>query len=105
MGKQNDYQVSISEKAAQMLVSQAAYLAQTNLEAAERLVISFETAANSLCTMPQRCPWLTVGHIPKNKYRFLIFEKHYLLIFQIIEKTVYADYVVDGRQNFGRFIY
>ena len=105
MGKQNDYQVSISEKAAQMLISQAAYLAQTNLEAAERLVVSFENAANSLSTMPQRCPWLTGGHIPQNKYRFLIFEKYYMLIFQISNNIVYADYVVDGRQNFARFIY
>ena len=88
-----------------MLISQAAYLAQTNLEAAERLVVSFETAANSLSTMPQRCPWLTGGHIPQNKYRFLIFEKYYMLIFQISNNIVYADYVVDGRQNFARFIY
>ena len=42
--------------------------------------------------------------IPKNVYRFVLFEKRYMLLFQIKEQTVYADYVVDCRQDYAWLI-
>lgn len=105
MEEQNKYKVIVSEQAKQMLVNHAAFLAQDSPEAAERLVVSFQKAANSLDMMPQRCPWLVGEYIPKRTYRFLVFEKRYLLIFQIQDDTVYADYVVDCRQDYGWFIH
>lgn len=104
MEQQNKYQVIVSERAKQMLISHAAFLAQVSPDAAEQLVLSFEKAASSLDTMPQRCPWLTGAYIPKNAYRFLVFGKRYLLIFQIQDDVVYADYVVDCRQDYGWLI-
>lgn len=101
MEQKDKYHVVVSERATKMLVSHAAFLAQVSPEAAERLVASFEEAANSLEYMPHRCPWLTGEYIPRNAYRFLLFEKRYLLIFQIQDNTVYADYVVDCRQDYG----
>ena len=59
MEQHNKYHVIVSERATQMLVSHAAFLAQVSPEAAERLTAEFEKAANSLELMPQRCPWLT----------------------------------------------
>lgn len=56
MERRNKYGVIVSERAAQMLVSHAAFLAQVSPEAAERLTAEFEKAANSLELMPQRCP-------------------------------------------------
>ena len=87
-----------------MLVSHAAFLAQVSPEAAERLTAEFEKTANSLGTMSQRCPWLSGEYIPKNAYRFIVFEKRYMIIFQIKDDTVYANYVVDCRQDYGWFI-
>lgn len=104
MDQQNKYCVIVSERAAQMLVSHAAFLAQVSPEAAERLTAEFEKAANSLELMPQRCPWLTGEYIPRNAYRFILFEKRYMIIFQIVDDTVYADYVVDCRQDYGWII-
>lgn len=101
MEKQNNYRVIVSERAKQMLVSHAAFLAQVSTDAAEQLVVSFEEAANSLVTMPQRCPWLKGEYIPKSAYRFLLFDKRYMLIFQIQDDIVYADYVLDCRQDYG----
>ena len=101
MESQSKYRVIVSERAAQMLVSHAAFLAQVSPEAAERLAAEFEKAANSLEIMPQRCPWLSGEYISRNAYRFITFEKRYMLIFQIIDNTVYADYVVDCRQDYG----
>ena len=100
----NKYHVIVSEQATQLLVSHAAFLAQVSLEAAERLTAEFEKTAKSLEQMPQRCPWLTGDYIPRNAYRFILFEKHYMLIFQIVDDIVYADYVVDCRQDYSWLI-
>lgn len=94
MEKQSNYRVIVSERAKQMLVSYAAFLAQVSPEAAERLTVSLET-------MPQRCPWFSGEHIPQHTYRFILFEKRYMLLFQIVDNTVYADYVVDCRQDYS----
>ena len=104
MEKQNRYRVIVSERATQMLVSHAAFLAQVSPEEAERLTAEFEKTANSLETMPQRCPWLTGEYILRNAYRFILFEKRYMIIFQIVEDIVYADYVVDCRQDYSWLI-
>lgn len=101
MEQQNKYRVIVSARAAQMLVSHAAFLAQVSPTAAERLTVEFQKAAKSLELMPQRCPWLKGEYIPKNAYRFILSEKRYMLIFQIADDVVYADYVVDCRQDYG----
>ena len=100
----NKYQVIGSDRAAQMLVAHAACLAQVSPEAAERLTVEFEKAANLLETTPQRCLWLTGEYIPRNAYRFILFEKRYMIIFQIIDHIVYADYVVDCKQDYSWLI-
>ena len=104
MEKQNRYRVIVSEWATQMLVSHAAFLAQVSPEEAERLTAEFEKTANSLETMPQRCPWLIGEYIPRNAYRFILFEERYMIIFQIVDDIVYADYVVDCRQDYSWLI-
>lgn len=105
MEQRNKYRVIVSERATQMLVSHAAFLAQVSPEAAERLTAEFEKTANSLETMPQRCPWLTGEYIPRNAYRFILFEKMYMIIFQIVDDIVYADCVVDCRQDYSWLIH
>ena len=96
----NKYLIIISKRATQILVNHAAFLSQVNEDAAEHLVISFERAAYSLQQMPQRCPWLIGDFIPRNVYRYLTFEKRYMLIYQIKDNKVYIDYVLDCRQDY-----
>ncbi|ERJ11760.1 type II toxin-antitoxin system RelE/ParE family toxin [Haloplasma contractile] len=96
----NNYTVMISKRATQMLVNHAIFLSQVNEDAAEHLVISFENASKTLEQMPQRCPWLIGEFIPRNVYRYLIFEKRYMLIYQIKDNKVYVDYVLDCRQDY-----
>lgn len=97
---ESSYSVVVSERAAQMLVSHASFLANVNVEAANRLTSEFVETANSLGNMPQRHPWLRGDYIPRNTYRFALFEKRYMLIFQIVDDVVYVDYVVDCRQDY-----
>lgn len=101
MEQPRKYRVVVSKKAAQMLVSHAAFLARVSAPAAERLTAEFENAAKSLEQVPQRCPWLTGEDIPKCTYRFILFEKRYMLVFQIIEDVVHVGYVLDCRQNYS----
>ena len=100
MDEQNKYTVIVSEHAKQMLVSHAAFLAQTSVNAAQRLADSFEKIAGSLEFMPQRCTWLTNEFIPRNMYRYILFEKRYMIIFQIKDNMVYVDHVIDCRQDY-----
>ena len=51
--------------------------------------------------MPERCAWLIADSIPRNKYRKILFESRYLLLFQIRDNMVYVDAVVDCRQDYG----
>ncbi|MCD8115886.1 MAG: type II toxin-antitoxin system RelE/ParE family toxin [Oscillospiraceae bacterium] len=104
MEAQNKYHVVVSNQAAKMLVSHAAFLARVSPEAAERLTDAFEKTAGSLAIMPQRCPWLAAAYIPKNEYRFILFEKWYMLVFRVIDNTVYIDYTIDCRQDYGWLI-
>lgn len=104
MEQQSKYRVIISERATQMLVSHVAFLAQTSPEAAKRLTVDFEKTAHSLEVMPQRCPWLTGEYIPRKAYRFILFEKRYMIIFQIVDDIVYVDCVVDCRQDYNWLI-
>lgn len=98
------YRVIISQTATRMLVSHATFLANVSKEAANRLVADFRKSAESLEQMPHRCPWLIADYIPQNKYRYLIFQKRYLMIFQVKDETVFVDYVVDTRQDYGWLI-
>lgn len=94
------YQVIVSKSASGMLVSHAMFLSQVNRDAAERFIKSFEKASKSLDTMPERCPWLSGDYIPRHVYRFMIFEKRYMIVFQIVDDIVYVDYVIDCRQDY-----
>lgn len=93
------YIVIVSERATQMLVSHSRFLAQVNEQAALNLITDFQSQANSLETLPERCPWLEDSYLPSKKYYKLIMGKWYLLIFQIKKDCVYIDYVVDCRQK------
>ncbi len=97
----NHYQVVISDDATQMLVSHARFLAQVSESAAMRLINAFQESASSLTQFPERNPWLNDPLIPKGKYRKLLLEKRYLLVYQIKGATVYVDAVVDTRQDYG----
>ena len=95
------YDVIVSNRAAQMLVESAAFLAKVSVPAAKRLVDEFEKTINSLVFMPKRCAVFKADMIPRNSYRYIIFEKKYCALFQIKDNTVFVDYVIDCREEYG----
>ena len=94
------YTVTIQEPAAEMLVQHARFLAQVSKTAADQLVTEFVKQAKTLEVMPERCPWIFDPLIPEHKYRKLLFEKHYMLLFQVVGKNVFVDAMVDCRQDY-----
>jgi plasmid stabilization system protein ParE len=94
------YRVIIPERAGEMLVQHARFLAQVNTQAADKLRIDVIEAAKSLQEFPERGSRLTDPALPANKYRKLLVDKRYLLIYQIKDNTVYIDYIVDCRQDY-----
>ena len=99
-GKNEIYTVGISDRASEMLVYHARFLANVSETAAERLISEFELQAKSLRKQPERFPWLSHPMLPEHKYRKLLFEKRYLLIYQIKGGSVYIDAMVDCRQDY-----
>lgn len=98
------FSVVISEKSKKMLVSHTAFLAKVSPSAAEKLVSDFQQTALSLQHLPNRCPWLSGANSPMYRYRYILFDKRYMLIYQIIGKTVYIDYCIDCRQDYSWLI-
>jgi len=94
------YTVIIQTPAAHMLTKHARFLAQVSETAAERLTDEFFAKSKTLERMPERCPWLSGYSIPEKKYRKLIFERNYMLVFQIIGDIVYVDAMVDCRSEY-----
>jgi len=100
-GARRTYVVLISEEAVQNLLSHARFLAQVSEAAALRLVEEFGEKARSLEECPERNPWLSDPLAPSGKYRKLLVGKGYLLIYQMRGSTVYADVVLDCRQDYS----
>lgn len=99
--EERHYRVITSTKAGQMVNTPTAFLARVSMKAARRLADDFLEAARSLEIFPQRCPWFESESIPSHTYRYLVLEKRYLVIFLIAEDTVYIDYIIDCRQDYG----
>jgi plasmid stabilization system protein ParE len=98
------YHVIISERAGEMLLQHTRFLAQVSTRAADKLRMNIVEAAKSLQEFPERGSWLVDPLLPANKYRKLLVDKRYLIIYQIKDDTVYIDYLVDCRQNYAWLI-
>lgn len=98
------YHVIISERAGEMLVQYVRFLAQVSTQAADKLRGDVIEAAKSLQEFPERGSWLTDSLLPANKDRKLLLDKRYLLIYRIKDDTVYIDYILDCRQDYGWLI-
>jgi plasmid stabilization system protein ParE len=84
-----------------MLIFHARFLANVSVPADKGLIDTFVEATDSLAALPERNPWLEHDAIPFQKYRKLLLGKHYMVLYQIQENTVYVTAVVDCRQDYA----
>lgn len=101
MEKKPQYKVIVSDRAHQMLVGHFRFLAQKSPAATRKVKKELMDAIRSLNQMPERFPFLEAEFIPPNKYHKMFIEKWYLILYQIKNQTVYVDYIVDCRQDYG----
>lgn len=72
------------------------------MPADNRLIDTFIEMTGDLTVMPERNPWLEHEAIHFQKYRKMLFEKHYLVLYEIQDSVVYITAVVDDcRQDYG----
>jgi len=74
------------------------FLARVSESAAERLLDNLVTDMHSLKRMPSRNPIFNRPYLKGGKYRYMISCKRYLIIYQIVESTVFIDDIQDSRQ-------
>jgi len=87
-----------------MLAGHVRFVAQKSLPAARKMKNDLIDAINCLYQMPERFPFLAADFIPPNKYHKMLVGKRYLILYQIKDQTVYVDYIVDCRQDYGWLI-
>ncbi len=101
MEKKLQYKLLVSDRACQMLAGHVRFLAQKRPTAARKTKSDLMDAIRSLRQMPERFPFLEAEFIPPNKYHKMFVDKWYLVLYQIKDQTVYIDYIVDCRQDYG----
>lgn len=105
MKENKRYKVIVSDKAKRMLGIHIRFMAQVNKEAAAAKKKEIMTAMRSLSQMPQRFPFFEELYIPPNKYHKMFIEKWYLVLYQIRDDTVYVEYILDCRKDYGWLIH
>lgn len=101
MEKKPQYKVIVSDRARQMLAGHVRFMVQKSPDAARKVKNDLMSSIRSLNQMSERFPFLDAEFIPLNKYHKMYVEKWYLILYQIKDHTVYVDYIVDCRQDYG----
>lgn len=95
------YKVIVSDRAHRMLANHVRFMVQKSPSAARKVKNELIDSIRSLHHIPERFPFLEADFIPPNKYHKMFIEKWYLIVYQIKDQTVYVEYIVDCRQDYG----
>ena len=57
--------------------------------------------AEFLSKLPHRYPFFEAEFMPANKYHKMFVANWYLILYQIQDDTVYVDYILDCRKDYG----
>jgi len=93
------YRVRIAPSAVDRMEEHFEFLAQVSSSAADKLRLELKKDIQSLQVMPYRNPSYRKCYLQPEKYRYLISQKRYRIIYQIVENTVFVDDIQDCRQN------
>lgn len=94
------YRVVISREAKKMLKDHIYFLARVNVEAAKEFRNQIMAEIRSLEKMPERFPYLDEEN-RRSCYRKVVVPNWYLVIYLVIDDTVYVEYILDGRQDYS----
>jgi len=74
------------------------FLARVSESAAERLLDNLVEDMYSLERLPYRNPIFNRPYIKSGKYRYMVSCERYLIVYQIMNDTVFIDGIQDSRQ-------
>lgn len=94
------YKVIVSDRSRQMLANHIRFMAQKSPSAVRKIKNELMDAIRLLYLLPERFPFLEAEFIPPNRYHKMFIEKWYLILYQIKDRTVYVDFIVDCRQDY-----
>ena len=98
---ENSYQVYVKPTAIKRLAAHVEFLARVSEDAALLLIEDYYESLKFLEGSPKSCP----VYIPKihidTELRYKLFGKRYRIVFEIVEKNVYALDIQDCRQDFA----
>ena len=89
----------MSEDALGMLDSHAEFLARVSKSASLKLIDRILDDIESLTELPERCPVYDNQFVPRGRYRQLLSNRRYLILFEIADAAVYVDYIIDCRKD------
>ncbi|MCL2405582.1 MAG: type II toxin-antitoxin system RelE/ParE family toxin [Defluviitaleaceae bacterium] len=75
------------------------FLARVNETAAERLLVQLADDMQSLERLPYRNPVFNRPYLKIGKYRYMVSCEKYLIVYQIVDNTVFIDDIQDSRQS------
>jgi len=75
------------------------FLARVNESAAERLLDQLADDMKSLGRLPYRNPVFNRPYLQSGKYRYMVSCEKYLIVYQVVENTVFIDDIQDSRQS------
>ena len=75
------------------------FFARVNALAAERLLDQLTDDMQSLEYLPYRNPVFNRPYLKSGKYRYMVSYERYLIVYQIVDNTVFIDDVQDSRQS------
>ena len=96
---EKEYSVYIDPAANDRMADHMEFLTRVSEEAANRLLDDLMEGIRSLKTMPFRNPVYNRPYLPTDKYRSLIINKRYRVVYQIDGDFVYVDDIQDCRQS------
>ena len=98
------YNVIITDEFYRLLDMHIEFLARVSVKAARKLNREVLEKTISLSEFPERYPiWLT-DYALNIKYRNILVEKRYLIIYYVDGEDVFVDYLFDSRMDNERFL-
>ena len=94
-----EFHVIIDPAANDRMAEHFEFLARVSENAADKLLSILMTDINSLSFMPQRNPTYNRPYLPIGKYRYMISNDRYRIVYQIEDNNVFVDDIQDCRQS------
>ena len=94
-----EYQVIVSSEANDKLYDHFEFLARVSVNAAHRLLEGLLQDIRKFAYDPFRFPIYNQPYLPINKYRYIISNKRYRVVYQVCGNHVFVDDIQDCRQD------